>query len=265
MFFILSKTAGFFALPSNLLFSIGCLGALLLLTRFARSGRRLLVVSVVGIGLFGVLPLGKLLLLPLEQRFPVWDDKRDAPDGIIVLGGSISTDISGARGEVSLNDSAERLTAIPELARRFPKARILFSGGNAALVRDEPTEASFAKPLLVSLGVPADRIVVEDRSRNTAENAAFTRAILEPKPGQRFLLVTSAFHMPRAIGCFRREGFDVEAYPLDWRTRGGADVLTNITDVAPGLLNTDYAVKEWVGLIAYWLTGRTSALFPAPH
>jgi len=264
MFFILSKTAGFFALPSNLLFSIGLLGAVLLLTRFARLGRRLLVVGFIGIGAFGVLPLGKVLLLPLEQRFPSWDEKRGAPDGIIILGGAISTDISAARGEPSLNDSAERLTIVPELARRFPNARILFSGGTASLIRDEPGEATFAKSLLASLGVPADRILVEDRSRNTAENAAFTRAVLDPKPGQRFLLVTSAVHMPRAIGCFRREGFDVEAYPVDWRTHGNADALISFTDVAPGLLNTDYAVKEWVGLLVYWLTGRTSALFPGP-
>src|SRR5271169_2630393 len=120
MFFILSKVLGFFALPSNLLISIGLLGLVLLLTRFARLASWLLVTSLVLIAIAGLSPLGNVLILPLEQRFPPWNASHGAPDGIVVLGGVIEPDISAARGAVALNEAAERITATAELARRYP-------------------------------------------------------------------------------------------------------------------------------------------------
>src|SRR5712691_10413946 len=143
MFFILSKVLGFFAIPSNLVISIGLLGLLLLWTRFARAGRRLAAASLLVLAMLGFSPIGNALIIPLEQRFPPWDAARGgpAPDGIIVLGGAISPDVSAARNDPALNEAAERMTAIPELARRYPDARILFSGGSGALIYDEGNEA----------------------------------------------------------------------------------------------------------------------------
>ena len=88
---------------------------------------------------------------------------------------------------------------------------------------------------------------------------------MQPKPGERWLLVTSAHHMPRAVGCFRRIGFDVVPYPVDWRSRGAVDLVVPFATVASGLARTDVAVKEWVGLVVYRLTGKTSELFPGPE
>jgi uncharacterized SAM-binding protein YcdF (DUF218 family) len=107
--------------------------------------------------------------------------------------------------------------------------------------------------------------VLEEASRTTAENATRLRAMLAPKPGERWLLVTSAFHMPRAIGAFRKAGFDVEAYPVDWRTRGWVDARVPFDRLSSGLARTDVALHEWGGLVIYWLTGRSSDLFPAPR
>ena len=118
--------------------------------------------------------------------------------------------------------------------------------------------------LLESLGIPRARITLEDRSRNTVENAVLSKAIAQPKPGERWLLVTSAHHLPRAVGVFRKAGFPVEAYPVDWRTRGPEDALRPFASVGDGLRRSDTAVREWVGLAVYWLTGRSSELFPAP-
>jgi uncharacterized SAM-binding protein YcdF (DUF218 family) len=264
MFFTLSKTAGFFALPSNLLISIGVLGVILLCTQFRRIASWLIVTSVVLIALAGFSPLGNLLMLPLEQRFPPWDASRGAPDGIIVLGGAISPDISLARGAVALNEAAERITTAAELARRYPNARIVFSGGTSSLSPDAPVEAPVAVKELEALGIAHDRITAEEQSRNTIENAVFTRLIADPKPGERWLLVTSAFHMPRAIAAFRAAGFPVEAYPVDWRTRGSIDAVQPFASLTAGLVMTDAAVHEWVGLLAYRLTGRTAEVFPAP-
>src|ERR1700683_2427437 len=264
MFFLLSKTAGFFALPSNLFMSICILGPVLLWTRFVRCGGWLVVTSLVLFAVVGLSPLGYALLLPLEQRFPPWDPSRGPPDGIVVLGGSILPDVSAARGVVKLDDAAERITATVELARRYPNARIIFSGGSAALMFDQPPEAPFAAKELEALGIDRDRITAEDQSRNTVENAVFSRLIANPKPGERWLLVTSAFHIPRAMAVFRAAGFPVEAYPVDWRTRGPVDLLRLSDSLTEGLARTDTAAHEWVGLAAYRLTGRTNVFFPAP-
>jgi uncharacterized SAM-binding protein YcdF (DUF218 family) len=264
MFFPLSKILGFFASPSNLIISIGILGLLLLPTRFARAGRALAFASLVMLAILGLSPIGNALIIPLEARFPRWDATHGAPDGIIVLGGAISPDVSAARDELALNEAAERLTVAAELARRYPAARVLFSGGSGALIYDEGAEAAFALRLLEALGIPGTRIILEDRSRNTVENAILSKASAQPKPGERWLLVTSAHHMPRAIGVFRKAAFPVEAYPVDWRTRGADDALRPFATVGDGLRRSDTAVREWVGLAVYWLTGRSSELFPAP-
>src|SRR5258708_25163498 len=147
MFFVLSKVLGFFASPSNLMIVLGLVGVLLLPTRLARAGRRSMVASLIGLALLGLSPLGNALIIPLEQRFPPWDDSRGPPDGIVVLGGAIAPDASAARNEVVLNEAAERLTVVAELARRYPNARILFSGGSGELIPGE-SEAPFALRLL---------------------------------------------------------------------------------------------------------------------
>ena len=110
--------------------------------------------------------------------------------------------------------------------------------------------------------IDRSRIILENKSRNTAENAAFSKAIANPKPGERWVVITSAAHMPRAMGVFRAAGFDVEAYPVDWRTQrtGGPAIKWFVR----GLADIDDAAHEYVGLLVYWLTGRSSELFPGP-
>jgi len=263
MFFSLSKILGFFAYPSNVLIAIGLLGLVLLLTRFTRLASWLIVTSLVLIAVAGLSPLGNALILPLEQRFPPWDASRGPPDGIVLLGGMISPDVSAARGAVALNEAAERITVTAELARRYPNARIVLTGGSNALIFDEGIEAVFAVRQLEALGVAHDRIAAEEQARNTIENAVFSRLVANPKPGERWLLVTSAYHMPRAMAVFRAAGFPVEAYPVDWRTRGPIDMVRPFASLGDGLRRTDTAVHEWAGLLAYRLTGKTADLFPA--
>jgi uncharacterized SAM-binding protein YcdF (DUF218 family) len=263
MFFVLSKTLNFIAVPSNLLVLIGLAGIALLPTRFSRAGRRLLITSVILIAAVGVLPVGNALMLPLEDRFPPWTPAQGPPTGIIVLGGAISPERSAARGQVSLDESAERVTVAVELARKYPSARIIFSGGNASLFSG-PAEADYAVFLFESLGVPRSRITLETQSRNTAENAVFTKRLITPKPGERWVLVTSALHMPRAIGAFRQAGFSVEADPVDYQTDGWEDLWTLSGSLLGGVSKTNAAVHEWLGLFAYWLTGRIAVLFPGP-
>jgi uncharacterized SAM-binding protein YcdF (DUF218 family) len=264
MFFYASKVLGFFAIPSNFVILVGIVGIVLLCTRFARVGRPMVIASLLLLAVLGLSPIGNALIVPLEDRFPAWDERRGPPQGIVVLGGALGPDVSHVRDTVALNEAAERLTVVVELAKRYPDARIIFSGGSGALVFDDRPEAEFALRFLETLGIAPGRVIAEDKSRNTVENARFSLDIAQPKPGERWLLVTSAYHLPRSIGVFRKVGFPVEAYPVDWRTRGPRDVWRPFPTVGDGLRRTDTAVREWVGLIAYWLSGRSSELFPGP-
>ncbi len=262
--FVLSKTLGVALLPINFLAELGILAVLLMATRFAVLGRRLAVTTLVLLALAAFSPLGNLLLYPLESRFPQWDSSRGAPNGIIVLGGSVDTDLSAAHHTPVVAHAADRMLAPAELARRYPNARIVFTGGNANVISTDAKEADYSGPILENLGIPKERLILERESRNTYENALFTKRLVGPKPGERWLLVTSAFHMPRSVGIFRKAGFPVEAYPVDWRM-GGRDDLFSFTNLgADGLSRTDVAVREWIGLVAYRLLGRTDELLPGP-
>ena len=264
MFFLLSKSLGFFAVPSNSILLIGVVGVVLFGTRLKRLAGWLMVSSILLLAVAGWSPLGNALILPLEQRFPPWNPSHGAPAGIVVLGGAIRPGISAARGVVELNGNADRILAAAQLAHRYLNARIMYSGGSASVFYDKIPEAPFAVHELEALGVARNRITAEDQSRNTIENAVFSRLIAQPKPGQHWLLVTSAYHMPRAIATFRAAGFPVEADPVDWRTRGPIDAARPFGWVSAGLQRTDLAGHERVGLFVYWLTGWTKQFFPAP-
>lgn len=265
MFFYLSKTVALLLVPSNAMVLLGLVGLALLPTRLARWGRRFAWTSFILLMAVGLSPLGTLLIQPLENRFPVWRDTGEPPHGIIILGGMIDARMTAARGPVSLGDAAERITVLADLSRRYPNARLVFTGGDPSLTGSSRPEADAALPLLESFGIPSGRVLLERRSRNTAENALFTRELVAPKPGERWLLVTSAMHMPRSIGVFRQAGFPVEAFPVDYRTTGmPEDYLFVPRGFFGGIGRLDMAVHEWTGLVAYWLTGRTDALFPGP-
>jgi len=264
LFFIFSKTIGVMLLPINVLIELGVLGVALLATRVAWLGRRLLVVSMLLLAVVGFSPLGNLLLYPLEQRFPPWDATSGAPDGIIVLGGPVDPDLSLAHRTPAVTSSPDRMITAAALAHRYPNARLVYTGGSARLIFNDQKEADYAEEVFESLGIAKSRLIMERLSRNTAENAAFTRDLVKPKAGERWVLVTSAFHMPRSVGLFRKVGFPVEPYPVDWRV-GGREDLISFTNVAgDGLGRTDTAVREWMGLVAYRLTGRTDELLPGP-
>ena len=263
MFFILSKTVGFLFLPSNFLLLLALAGAVLLATRWKRAGLRMVIGAVVLLAMVGLLPVGTFLIHGLESRFPQWEPGRGPPDGIIVLGNAISPKLSSAFGEPVFNGSGSRMFAMAKLARAYPNAPIVYSGGDASLFGNGVRETDFVYPALESLGIARESVQLETQSRNTAENAAFTKLLVKPKLGERWLLVTSARHMPRAIGCFRKADFRVEAYPVGWRAADALDVQWG-RGLADGLERLDAAAYEWIGLLAYRLSGRTAELFPSP-
>lgn len=265
MYFVASKLIGFVLLPSNAIGLLIAFGFLLRLTRLRRAALLLHALGGALLLICGFTPLGNILLLGLTERFPVWHAAAGAPDGIIVLGGSIDPETTLYRGMIEADGSAERLFAMLDLARRYPNAKIVFTGGSNNLVGSKRGEAPVAGQLLEEYGLAKDRVLLEQESRTTEENAEFTRRLAQPVPGQRWLLVTSAFHMPRSIGLFRAVGFEVEAYPVDFRSRGWPNAAIPNSSLALNLARMDTAIHEWVGLVVSRIAGRTEELFPAPR
>ncbi len=261
--FVFSKIVLFFADPGVWLLILLGLGAVLLWTRWQRGGRAILSTTILFVIAISTLPVGEAMLATLEDRFPTVRTIAAPVDGIIVLGGAVHQRLTGARGQPALNQHAERMTEFVALARRFPAARLAFTGGSASVFHQDLKETEVARLFFESMGLRPDRVVYEGRSRNTYENAVFTRALLRPRPGERWLLVTSAAHMPRAIGAFRKAGWDPVAYPVDYVTRGLAEIGP-FFNFRAGLNNFSDALHEWLGLIAYRLLGRSNTLFPAP-
>ena len=258
MLFTLSKLFVVFIEPDVLLLAAILIGLSLGRTRWARKGRLLAGSSATLLLLIAVVPVGDWLLAPLEQRFPRPPERPAHVDGIIVLGGAINPEMTALYGIPSLNRHAERMTAFVALARLYPSAKLVFTGGSGSIIPGRPPEADGAQQLLGELGVDPSRVIFERRSRNTYENAIFSKELVQPKPGEVWILVTSAMHLPRAVGIFRRAGWPVIAWPVDYET-GSA------YDIGFGHLNAiELALHEWSGLLAYRLLGRTDALFPAP-
>ncbi|MCA0048712.1 YdcF family protein [Mesorhizobium sp. B283B1A] len=263
MFYYLSKILWFFIQPLNLtifLLLAGLIAGTVGRRRLAVTGS---VLAFLILALSAWTSLGAMMLNPLEERFP----RPPLPqkvDGIIVLGGGFEGAINLARGGYELSGSGDRMVETAILARRFPQAKVVVSGGNGSLFLDGEGDADTAPRLLGPLGVSTDRLVLEDKSRNTYENAIFSRKLVEPKPGETWLLVTSAFHMPRAKALFDKAGFPTVPWPVDYRTSGKEGVGLFRDNAADSLENTTMAIREWTGLFAYWLSGRIDRPFPAP-
>jgi len=266
VFYYLSKVAWFFATPSNLLISLILLGLILALFRRPRRfGIGLSLVVTLSTVALGLLPIASYILLPLEERFPPFRDDGRPVDGIVLLGGSIEASDSASRGRLVANESAERVLDTVQLAHSYPNARILISGGGGTVFGEGVAEAPITADYFKSVGIDPARILVEDRSRTTWENALFSRELAKPQEGERWLLVTSAWHMPRAVGVFEKAEFAVTPYPVDFRTGGGSGTHRPFAFVSEGLRRLDIATKEWVGLIGYYATSRTLRLFPGPQ
>ncbi|WP_274424248.1 YdcF family protein [Chelativorans sp. YIM 93263] len=220
--------------------------------------------SLVLLFLSGWTTVGALLLQPLEERFQRPDPPPRDVDGIIVLGGGMESGINLARSGYELNSGGDRPVEAAVLARHYPEARIVVSGGSGSVFTEGEGDADSAPRLLTALGAEPERIELEKKSRDTYENALFSARQINPRPGQTWLLVTSAFHMPRSVGVFRSVGFPVVPWPVDYKTSGREGIGLSQDNLIDTLDNITVAVREWIGLIAYRVAGRTDELLPAP-
>jgi uncharacterized SAM-binding protein YcdF (DUF218 family) len=250
--------------PGNILLLCLAGGVLLFLFSRGRRGKALVGLSALGFLLLAVAPIGPALLLELEQRFPRPAALPEHIDGILVLGGAVDPRISRSYGEAVFNSSISRVLAGAALARRHPEAKLALIGGEGDFFPIGFAESRATQSFVIEEGIAPGRIILEEQSRSTHENALYAKEMIRPEPGATWVLVTSAFHMPRAVASFRAVGWPVIPYPVDFRIDPATGLRANFS-LLDGLNAITVAGKEWAGLLGYRLMGWTTELFPAPQ
>jgi uncharacterized SAM-binding protein YcdF (DUF218 family) len=261
--FIFGKLVWALLQPGNLL--LLCLLAGILLALFGRRrGRMLIALSAIGFLSLAVAPIGSAMILVLEQRFPRPPALPDRIDGILVLGGAVDSGISRAYGETAFNGSMARVLAGVTLARQHSEAKLALIGGEGGFFPIGLAEARATSGFVLEEGIPGKRIILEERSRSTHENAVLAKELIRPGPRETWVLVTSAYHMPRAVASFGAVDWPVIPYPVDFRVDPKTGLGANF-NLLEGLSAATLAGKEWAGLVGYRLLGWTGELFPAPR
>lgn len=263
MFFYLSKIFWFFVEPSNLILFGLCLGGALIYRKRDKLGRLLIAFTALATLLISVVPLGNNILISLENRFPIPRELPARIDGIIVLGGVVSETVTKSRGQLSLGGAVERILEFAELSKKHPDAKLLFTSGSGRLLTQDIKEGDFVSELMVRLGVDMDRLQIENQSRNTYENAVMSKQRMNPAPDENWILITSAFHMPRSVGIFREIGWPVIPYPVDYNFGGDEKIKLGFS-LLGGLNSLSAGLHEFLGLLFYYLTGKTDSLYPGP-
>ncbi|WP_417782320.1 YdcF family protein [Terasakiella pusilla] len=263
MFFYLSKILWWFVAPGNILFVLLLAATAALFLKQLKAAKVLCASAVLFYVVVGALPTGVYLKSLLENRFPVPQEMPQNISGIIVLGGAVDVYMTAQRGMLTVNGNAERILSLYDLGKKYQNVPLIFTGGSGLLGHDNLREAQMIKPLLKELVPNPDRLIFEDQSRNTYENGVYTKAMLPRGGTGPWLLVTSARHMPRSVAVFRKQGISVLPYPVDFRT-GPDQHFSLFINVGSGMTFFQQALHEWLGLLAYYLTGKTSEFFPSP-
>ena len=251
--------------PSNSLVLLAVVGAFLLWRGYRKWGVWLSLVPLSCLILVGITPLGKWLAIPLENRFAAFRDlPRGDYAGILVLAGTERPSLSTVHDQPALTGRAERLIGGVKMARLFPQLPLIHSGGTGK--KGEWTENDVARRVFEDVGLDLKKVYFENRSYNTYTNATESRELIRTQGLDKsgtWILVTSANHMPRAVGAFHAAGLRVRPYPVDFKTDLQYATFPKFA-VAANLNDFDDVAHEWLGLVVYYLTGRSSSLFPGP-
>ena len=263
MFPVLTRIFWLLVQPLSLIML--CLLLAFLLGFRAKRGWSQIFLIVGGLMLFATTftTMGYALITPLEDRF-VRPAEPGHIDGIVVLGGAMDGEVNSVRGGWELNRSGDRYVETVRLALAHPEAKVLVAAGPAALALDQEREALAAQRMLLSFGVAPERIVLDENSRNTEENAQFAKELAGDISGQTWLLVTSAFHMPRSVGLFRMAEFPVVPWPADYLASGAEGWRVKPDQPPENVAVATIALREWTGLIGYKVTGKIADWFPGP-
>src|SRR5580700_2740137 len=236
-------------------------GVLFFLVSRGRRGKVLVGISLLGFLVLAVAAVGPAKMLALEERFPR-PQLPERIDGILVLGGAVDPALSLSYGETVFGSAVARVLAGTALARRYPEAKLALIGGEGGFVPVGLAESRATLGLVIEQGVASARVILEERSRSTHENALYAKELIQPAPGAIWILITSAYHMPRSIASFDGVGWPVIPYPVDYRIDPQTGLRANFS-LLDGLGATTLAGKEWAALLAYRVMGWTPELFPA--
>ena len=261
LFFWASKLFWLLIAPDHFLLILLSVSAVCLIFGRVLFGKRLLFCVMAVVWLIALLPVGEWLLYPLETRFKTNPELPEKLDGIIVLSGAEGIYQTQTWQQPEFSDGAERNLAFMHMARQYPRAKKVFTGGSGSMIAHDYKAADVARLLFEQQGLDVQSIIFERQSRNTYENAIFSKQLVKPKKGEHWLLITTAWHMPRSVGIFCKAGWSVLAYPVDHWTRPDKLFRVDI-NLATHLNTLNTAVREWLGLVAYYLTGKTTAILP---
>jgi uncharacterized SAM-binding protein YcdF (DUF218 family) len=250
--------------PVSLTLILLILGFLLTFTRLRKTARLSILLGILILGISAFTSVGYMMADALENRFARPATPPANVIGIIVLGGGMDSDVNTIRQGYELNRSGDRFVEALRLALAYPEAQVLISGGGSVLAADLETEATAGARLFAAFGIPPDRLILEDNSRTTGENVQRIRELVSPAPGDTWLLVTSAFHMPRSVGLFRQAGLDIVPWPADYLSTGAEGFGFRPGQPAENVSVTSMALREWAALLSYWATGRIPELLPGP-
>ncbi len=254
MFFYLSKIFWIVIQPLNLILILFIISAICLKLQFLGVAKLTSYVAIAGIILLGFTQLPDLALKSLENKYPV-PELINEPYGIIVLGGGISAKRDSSAASYELNEAADRLTVALGIKREYPNAKMIFTGGNNTLLGRGKLEADAARAMVEDLYGDDLGIIFESNARTTAENASETKKLLETELHREWLLVTSAYHMPRAMAVFVKADFKVKAYPADFVSSPFRFPYIS-TSAVNQFRKMNLYLKEIIGYIGYQLSGR---------
>ena len=261
LFFYISKIIWLFISPDSLLLLLIIFSLALLYIGKEKAAKKILTIVTLLLVIITLFPIGNWLLYPLETRFQTNPPIPDKVDGIIVLSGSEDAELSQVWNQVELGATAERDLTFLMLAKRYPKAKLIFTGGTGSLNKQQYKAANVAKKLFLQQGFNIERILFEGESRNTYENAIFSKKIAHPKENENWILITTSWHMPRSVGIFCKAEWPIIPYPVDHQTNKNNLIRFNF-DLSNNLGTLKTGIKEWLGLFAYYLSGKTTAILP---
>ena len=260
MSFYLSKIIWLILNPFNIFIFITLLSIFLYFVKLRRLSLIIFLINFVFIALISFLPIGSYLIYNIEKEYHSYIQPPEQVDGILILGGATNPILYNEYDQISLNGSSERLVESVFIIKKFDKAKVIFSGGSGIVNRPDFDHAQVAKSFYKKIGIEIDRIIFEDNSRNTYENIIYSKKIANPKLNENWLLITSASHMKRALLIADKNNWKLIPYAVDFKYIKDFKLIPNLK-LLTNLISFQHGSREWLGLVSYYLMGRTDKIF----
>ena len=260
MSFYLSKILWLILNPFNFFIFVNIITIFLYFINFKRISLFIFLINFIFLLTISIFPIGNFLIHKIEKEYHLKNMVPNNLDGILILGGATSPTLFKEFNQVSVNDSAERLIESVKIIKEFKNSKIIFSGGSGVVGRPELGHAEAAKFFYKKMEINTDRIIFENKSRNTYENILFSNEIVNPRKNEKWLLITSASHMKRALLIGLKQDWKLIPYAVDFKIRKKYEFKPSF-NLLSNLNSFQQASHEWLGLISYYFMKRTDRIF----